>query len=100
MDYSRLQYFTKRQINSLVDKLVPTIFDNYENAYPNDQNVVETLLKSYTVNEELLSKYLIKQFGIIKKDYGGCADVLYDVGLLLSSTRISNTYLEDIINSI
>ena len=100
MDFSKLTSFTKQQIITLIDKLTPIIFDDYENGYPNDQSIVEMLLNSFTVNEELISKYLNKQFFIIKKDYGGCAVVLYDVGLLFRATGISDLYWEDIINSI
>lgn len=100
MDFYKIVSLKKRQINTLIDKIVPIIFDNYENAYPNDQNIVDVLLNSFTVNEELISKYLNKQFFIIKKDYGGCSDVLSDVGLLFSATRISEAYWENIVNSI
>lgn len=100
MDCSKLKYLTKRQISTLADKLAPIVFDYYENSYPSDQATVEGLLKSYTVNEELISKYLNKQFIIIKKDYDGCADVLCDVELLLDSLHVSDAYIEDIINCI
>jgi len=99
MDLIKLTTLKKDKIAQLSEKLATVVIDNYEALYPADQCKIELLVDSYIVNEEIISKWLRKQFSILHKDYGGSADILADVQLLLELT-VPDSYWDSILSSL